>query len=63
MPASIFFAASGSFIVFSSATTAEAFSRVAFLFSSAWIALSILSTFFTLDFRSTENTFRWKKLT
>ena len=42
----------------SSATTAFAFSREAFLLSCAWIALSIFATIPTLDFGTTEKTLR-----
>ena len=58
IPASTFFAASGSFMALSSAITAFALSLAAFLLSWAWIALSIFATFFTLDLGTTENTFR-----
>ena len=52
------FAVSFSFIALSSATTAFAFSREAFLLSCAWIALSIFATSVTLDLGTTEKTLR-----
>ena len=52
------FAASFSFMARSSATTAFAFSRDAFLLSWAWIALSIFATILTLDLGTTEKTLR-----
>ena len=51
-------AASFSFMARSSATTAFAFSRDAFLLSCAWIALSIFATILTLDLGTTEKTLR-----
>ena len=48
----------GSFIALSSATTAFAFSRDAFLLSCAWIALSIFATILTFDLGTTEKTLR-----
>ena len=51
-------AASFSFMARSSATTAFAFSRDAFLLSWAWIALSIFATILTLDLGTTEKTLR-----
>ena len=53
-----FFAASGSFMAFISATMVFAFSLDAFLLSCVWIALSILATCFTLDLGTTLKTFR-----
>ena len=47
-----------SFMARSSATTAFAFSRDAFLLSWAWIALSIFPTILTLDLGTTEKTLR-----
>ena len=58
MPSSTFLAASFSFMARSSATTAFAFSREAFLLSWAWIALSIFATILTLDLGTTEKTLR-----
>ena len=58
MPSSTFLAASFSFMARSSATTAFAFSRDAFLLSWAWIALSIFATILTLDLGTAENTLR-----
>lgn len=49
-------------MAFSSAITAAAFSRDAFLLSWAWIALSIFATFLTLDLGTTENMFRYPTL-
>ena len=46
------------FMARSSATTAFAFSRDAFLLSWAWIALSIFATILTLDLGTTEKTLR-----
>ena len=53
-----FLAASFNFIARSSSTTALAFSRAAFLFSWAWIALNLLATSFTLERGVMENTLR-----
>lgn len=49
-------------MAFSSAITAAAFSRDAFLLSWAWIALSIFAIFLTLDLGTTENMFRYPTL-
>ena len=49
-------------MAFSSAITAAAFSRDAFLLSWAWIALSIFATFLALDLGTTENMFRYPTL-
>lgn len=49
-------------MAFSSAITAAAFSRDAFLLSWAWIALSIFATLLTLNLGTTENMFRYPTL-
>ena len=46
----------GGCIAFSSATTAFAFLREAFLLSCAWIALRVFATILTLDLGTTEKT-------